>query len=290
MGEIHSRLRAAAAAAVLLLATAACGQTQAPASAGRQDPGIGHIHGLGVDPADGAIYVAGHYGLFRVRSDGAADRVADRIQDYMGFTVVGPRTFLASGHPAADSPGESPHLGLIRTTDSGRTWTTVSEEGVADFHTLHVAGDTIYAFDTQSGRLRRSADGGQSWIPGAEEPMIDLAVSTDDLTRVHATTPQGLKVSGDGGMEFKKVANAPLLTHIDYPAGDVLIGPDTNGQIHTSRDGGRTWEGGGKLPGPAAAFTAVDARRLLTATEDGAVLESRDGGESFTVIFTPAHD
>ncbi|MEV6867400.1 hypothetical protein AB0M44_41215 [Streptosporangium subroseum] len=58
-------------------------------------------------PADGehaglvCPCVAGHYGLFQVQSTDTAKRVVDRVQDHMGFTVVGPKTFLVSGHPSA---------------------------------------------------------------------------------------------------------------------------------------------------------------------------------------------
>src|SRR3954471_10072526 len=119
----------AAAVGVLMLALASCGQSGEPMQA--NDPGIGHIHGLGVDPADGALYLAGHYGLFKVTSVETAQRVAGRVQDHMGFTVIGPKTFLASGHPGEAAADTSPHLGLIRSTDAGATWKAVSEQGTA---------------------------------------------------------------------------------------------------------------------------------------------------------------
>jgi hypothetical protein len=68
---------------------------------GFSDPGLIHVHGLGVDAADGGVYAATHSGLFRLPdgSSGPAVRVADRWQDTMAFTVVGPNQFIASGHP-----------------------------------------------------------------------------------------------------------------------------------------------------------------------------------------------
>ncbi|MFJ3658738.1 hypothetical protein ACIPPR_36225 [Streptomyces nigra] len=39
----------------------------------------------------------------------------------MGFTVIGARTFLGSGHPAEGSGGHA-NRGLIESTDSGKTW------------------------------------------------------------------------------------------------------------------------------------------------------------------------
>lgn len=69
----------------LLLATglAACGAvgTQSPgptaapygmsqtAPQGADQAGVGHTHGLGVDPATGKVYVAGHIGLFTIEDD-----------------------------------------------------------------------------------------------------------------------------------------------------------------------------------------------------------------------------
>jgi photosystem II stability/assembly factor-like uncharacterized protein len=283
-----SRLRAAAAAlTILALAASACGQSRSSSAPAPDDRGIGHIHGLGVDPADGAVYLAGHFGLFKVGSVQTAERVAGRVQDHMGFTVTGPGTFLASGHPG-DPQASSPHLGLIRSTDAGRTWATVSEGGAADFHALQSAGGVLYAYDSRTGRIRSSTDGGTTWTPGAEENVIDLGANTAEPDRLYATTPDGLKVSTDGGMSFTGVQGARLLSHIDSPAKDVLVGADTEGRVQISRDAGRTWQAGGTLPGQATAFTAVDGDLLLAATEDGTVHESRNGGRDFDVVFRPA--
>ena len=79
----------------------ACGDqaTESPDPA-TSDPGPIHVHGLGVNPADGSLFVATHTGLFRAAPDEQrARRVADRYQDTMGFTFVAPDHFLGSGHP-----------------------------------------------------------------------------------------------------------------------------------------------------------------------------------------------
>ncbi|MET8049905.1 F510_1955 family glycosylhydrolase [Streptosporangium sp. NPDC005286] len=283
-------LRTGVALAFLALAGTACTEEPSSGAADSADPGIGHVHGLGVDPADGTVYVAGHYGLFQIRSTNTARRMADRIQDHMGFTVVGPRTFLASGHPgeADASSGVSPHLGLIRTTDAGATWTSVSEAGTADFHAIQPAGATLYAYDSQKGQIRRSGDQGKSWVPGARAEVIDLAAHHEKPNRVYATTPTGLRVSDDGGVNFTALADSPLMSHVDSVGKDDLVGAGTDGQVHTSRDSGRTWQVAGRLPGQVAAFAAVDRQRLLAAMEDATVVESTDGGRRFSVIYRPA--
>src|SRR5688572_9057293 len=57
------------------------------------DPGVVHIHGLGINPGNGDLYAATHMGVFRIEDD-KATRIADRHQDTMGFTVVGPDHFI----------------------------------------------------------------------------------------------------------------------------------------------------------------------------------------------------
>ncbi len=104
------------------------------------DPGPIHVHGLGINPADGSLFIATHTGLFRVGpTSRKAVRVADRNQDTMGFSVVGPNRFLGSGHPDVDEAREQnlpSRLGLIESTDSGESWQPISLLGEADFHVL----------------------------------------------------------------------------------------------------------------------------------------------------------
>jgi hypothetical protein len=98
----------------------------------------------------------------------------------MGFTVIGPDHFLASGHP--DGRDQlPPFLGLIESTAPGGD-KEVSLQGAMDFHVLETAGQRIYGFgadwETREERLLVSDDRGQSWRRRpAPEPLIDLAVA-----------------------------------------------------------------------------------------------------------------
>ncbi|GLW99148.1 F510_1955 family glycosylhydrolase [Microtetraspora sp. NBRC 16547] len=285
------------AAGALLLAAGltACG-TDEPAGSRSQDtpqsaaqtadPGVGHVHGLGVDPATGKVYVAGHYGLFTVEG-GELARVGDRDADHMGFTVAGPGTFYASGHPSAEdiAAGRPPHLGLIRSADAGATWEQVALAGKADFHALQVAGTTVYGYDTQTGQVWRGEGG--TLTPGARLDLLDLGAGAGKPGTVYATTPDGVKVSMDAGKTFRLLRGAPLLSFLDVADGNVLIGVAPDGQVRTSADGGTTWKPEGRLPMQAVAFTAVSAKHLLAASMDGTVYESTDGGAGFTTVYQP---
>ncbi|MFD0903528.1 F510_1955 family glycosylhydrolase [Actinomadura sediminis] len=280
-----------AVAAVMVSAVlAACGagsEEDGTGSHAETGTGLGHVHAVAMDPADESIYVAAHYGLFKVESPERATRVADNRQDTMGFTIIGPRTFLASGHPApADAAeGTPPHLGLMRSTDAGRTWTSVSEVGEADFHSLQQAGSILYAYDSQTAGVRRSRDGGRTWVDGARIEANDLAAHEREPERVYAATQQGVQVSEDSGATFEALREAPDLTHLDVLDDGTLVGVAPDGRVQIGMENS-AWRSPGQIPGgQVSAFTAVDGEHLLAAGQDGAVHESRDGGRTFDVVY-----
>jgi hypothetical protein len=98
----------------------ACGSDGGGAGKNTDPARLAHVHGLGVDPADGRVYVATHDGLYTVGKGKEPKLVGDREDDFMGFTVTGKGTFIASGHGAPGS-GRPANLGLLESKDAGRT-------------------------------------------------------------------------------------------------------------------------------------------------------------------------
>ncbi|HCA86596.1 MAG TPA: hypothetical protein DEQ61_14550 [Streptomyces sp.] len=267
-----------AAATALLLAAALTGCSDDSPEHAHSTAGIGHIHGLGINPADGKLYVATHRGIIAVDEDGASRSVGDTA-DYMGFTVAKANTFLGSGHPAPGADGPS-NRGLLESTDAGKTWKTRSLGGEADFHALEYAHGTIYGYDSTNGMLRVSKDG-TTWDERADLAAVDIAVSPQDPDVVLATTEDGIAKSADGGETFAKGA-APVMVYLSWAGDNALYGIDAAGALSHSSDGGATWKKAGSVPGgPPQALTALDDNHLLAATQGG-VYESRDGGKSFT--------
>lgn len=239
--------------------------------------GMAHVHGLGLD---GDQLLAGtHYGAFRVGEDGAAEQVGP-TQDYMGFTVVGPRHYLASGHPGAgqDAPG---NLGLIESTDGGRSWSTLSLAGQADFHTLEARHGRVYGHS--GGELLVSQDK-RTWERRGAVPLADLAVSPQDPETLVVTTEQGPAMTTDGGRTFAPLAGAPLLVLVTWTDEGRLVGVDPRGDLHVSDDSGRTWGARGSAGGPPAALTAR-GEAVFVATQDGRIVESADGGRTFATRY-----
>ena len=272
-----------------LLAVAGCGDdsTGGPeADPGSAEPGPVHVHGLGVNPADDALFIATHTGLFRAsEGQGAATRVADRQQDTMGFTVVGPDHFLGSGHPDLrdDLP---PLLGLIESRDGGRNWRPISLLGEADFHILESSGRRVYGFDSSAGRLMVSGDGGRGWIErSAPQPLVSLAIHPDDPDRLVASGEGALFSSTDAGRRWRSLEGRPGF--LAWPGRSRLYLLSGEGQVRVSRDAGRRWRASGDVAGQPAAFENDGAGDLFAALHDGTVKASTDGGETWRVRSRP---
>ena len=252
------------------------------------DAGAVHVHGLGINPGDGSLFIATHTGMFRA-ADGQtrARRVGGTFQDTMGFTVVGPDHFLGSGHPDVRDK-LPPFLGLIRSADAGRSWQPVSLLGKRDFHVLEAAGSRVYGygsdFETREQGLLVSQDAGRSWEErDVPEPLIALAIDPGDPDRLVASGERTVSQSEDGGRSWFPV---------DAPAGLIawdegLTIVDADGVVHAAQDLGRRTRPVGNIDGQPAALESGPDGELYVALHDGTVKRSDDGGRDWTVRSTP---
>jgi len=253
--------------------------------AGRDDSeaeALGHVHGLGTDPSDGTLYAATHFGVLRVGEGGSLSRVADRWQDTMAFTVVGPGHFLASGHPdlREDLPS---HLGLIESDDAAESWRTLSLGGRADFHALDLTGERIYGYDALSGQLLTSTDRTR-WAVVVRAPVVDLAADPTDENRVIASTGDGVLTAYDRTVDSEAVVleNAPPVVLLDWPADDLLVGVTARGRVYRSKNAGLSWTPTSRAPGSPEAID-VTARVWHVATTEG-IYRSADKGQSWQEV------
>lgn len=243
-----------------------------------------HVHGLGINPADGALYIATHTGMWRVaRGERAPKPVGKSRQDTMGFTIAAPGYFLGSGHP--DNFDQPPLLGLIESFDSGATWKPISLLGEADFHVLRSVGSRIYGYDVSHAQLMVSRDRGKTWAerhPNGR--VLDLVPDPTFPDRIVATTEAGLLGSSDGGSSWNKVGSAVGL--LGWPARNRLYLVTADGDVLVSTDAGRDWTRVGAIGGQPAAFLAQTPSELYAAVHGGSIVRSRDGGRSWHPVTT----
>lgn len=250
---------------------------------GPDEPGVEHVHGLGIDPEDRALVVATHLGSFRIPPDGGeAERIGDSYQDTMGFTVAGAGYFLGSGHPDVRGmrAGQPTRLGLIESTDGGASWTILSLGGEADFHGLAYAGDTIYGWDAGTGRFMVSSDK-RSWETRSTLDLFGFAVDPGNGDHIIGAGPSGLLDSDDGGRTWRET-NGPALVTLSWDRAGGLWGADPEGEVW--QRGNADWVRKGTLPGEPQAFL-VTADTLYAAAHDAddrtGIYVSNDGGKSW---------
>jgi hypothetical protein len=237
----------------------------------------GHVHGIAAT-ADGSTVLLGtHQGIVDVSA--AEPRRISTPDDFMGFVGDPAGTLWASGHPGAGSSKPNP-LGLLRSADGGRTWTTVSNEGVSDFHALAVTKSGLVGFD---GALKRTPTG-EAWT-AVGSPIHPAALAGHPSTdTVLATTEKGLFASLDAGATWLAVPSAPLIQFAAFADAQRVIGVAPDGAVYSSADAGVSWTRAGSAGAGVEAVTAVAAPgqpvRVIAATDAG-LRESRDGGATF---------
>lgn len=214
-----------------------------------------------------------------------ATRVGDSTRDTMGFAVAGADHYLGSGHPSEFENAINP-LGLIRSSDAGHCWETVSLSGQADFHVLRWADGTIYGVDSGSGLLLVSRDGGDSWEQRSPPaPLIDLVPDPGDPQHLLASGEGGHYRSTDGGRRWRRLGGEIGL--LGWPQHGRLFQVNAAGTVGASDDQGATWRRRGQIGGQPAAFLAHTGSDLYAALPEGTVKQSTDGGRSWTVRSTP---
>jgi hypothetical protein len=249
------------------------------------------VGSLSVNPADSSLFMGTNTGLFRV-PEGASKPAklvgtlkttdgSGKVSEALVVRFVGPDELLGSGHPSAGA-ALPPALGLIRSDDAGKTWSSVSEMGTADFHAIEPAGDEIVAALFQQAQVLVSNDDGRTWATRAAPlPLVALEVNPDDPQHWIGSTERGIFLSEDGGETWRERDPTPNVRLAWADRGE-LYRIDPGGPVKVSTDGGESWEDRGSTGGEPQAMTVGEDGTVYVALIDGTLKVSDDGGKTFT--------
>lgn len=206
--------------------------------------------GFTLEPATATLYRSGHPetgGNLGVESstDGKdweqLSEVADPPVDFHAMT-------LSHAEPEVMFGWDSGGRGLFRSGDGGRSWQTLSPQGLQG-PILSLAGpakkDLVYAGTTVG--LFRSNDSARTWNPVIEQGATTVATSPTDANHLYIYTEQkGMQISTDGGQTFTSastgIPDSEVIGTIaisgEDPQRAYAAGATT---IYRTTDGGDSW-------------------------------------------------
>ncbi|MCM3574369.1 hypothetical protein M3172_14330 [Mesobacillus subterraneus] len=263
---------------------------------------IEHIHGIGYPGNDEGLYVASHHGL-KIFKNGEWLETTDENHDYMGFQAV-EDGFFASGHPAEGSDLKNP-LGLVKSTDSGKTLDKIAFYGESDFHFLSASyqDKVLYLINEEPNPdLERgiyvSKDRGGTWEPvelnGLEAQSLGMmAVHPENGGTLAMATREGVFVSDDYGATMKRAGDYQMVTAAAYSRESLYISPVEHEEIKLVRLTNEQPNTGEELPIPKlkhdnpityiAAHPEQEGRiSFITILND--LYESEDGGKTWNQL------
>jgi hypothetical protein len=164
---------------------------------------ISHIHN--VEVFGKKILLGAHEGLFEHKSATETKQIGAIDFDFMGLASFGSKLY-ASGHPGKVSKALNP-LGLITSTNGGKSWQQVSLAGEVDFHMLEVGRFDIYGVDAGSNQLFYSQNLGKTWKILGVNSYSDIAILDNKKRDLFAIKAGSLLLASAGFSKVKKVSS-----------------------------------------------------------------------------------
>ncbi|SDJ18402.1 F510_1955 family glycosylhydrolase [Alteribacillus bidgolensis] len=178
-----------------------------------------HMHGIGFTSDGEKAFIPAHDGL-RVFEDGIWKRVEGPRHDYMGFSMTADG-FYSSGHPSMQTDYENP-LGIIKSTDGGKSIEVLGLEGEVDFHLMSAGYNSgaIYVMNPQPNSdmedtgLYLTNNEAKDWkkrdMNGVSGSITSLAAHPDQQGIGAVSTEEGVFLSQDSGDTFEQLLESPV--------------------------------------------------------------------------------
>ncbi|MGA9225685.1 MAG: hypothetical protein WB217_05005 [Mesobacillus sp.] len=261
---------------------------------------IEHMHGIGYPGNDEGLYVASHNGI-KIYKDGQWFETTAEKHDYMGFQAV-KDGFYSSGHPEEGSSLKNP-LGLVKSTDFGKSLEKAAFYGESDFHFLSASylDQTLYVINEQPNSeldagVYVSKDNAKSWeqiaLKGLDTNTLGMiAVHPDKGETFAMATKEGVFVSNDSGKTVKENGNYEMVTAAAFSKESLYISPVEDKKMKLVKlDEGIE---GVELPIPTLAYDNPITYIAADYEEEGRIAfitilndlyESTDGGQTWKQI------
>lgn len=184
-----------------------------------------HVHGLAYAVDGRALLIASHGGLVAYRN-GQWRQTGDGTYDLIGLSVTKDAIY-SSGHGPSDRAVGDP-IGLVKSTDGGKTWQRLTLAGEAEFHVMDVSFESgaIYvvnvAANSQMPRpgVYFSRDDGTSWkrcaAAGLGTPIIRIAAHPISPSMVAVATESGIYISQNFGEAFHRIGPSEPVSAITF--------------------------------------------------------------------------
>lgn len=246
-----------------------------PANGAGQEIGtLSHIHS--VRAFGDQVILGTHEGLFRYVDEKNVLLMSKEIFDVMGLAVLGKQLY-ASGHPGSGSNLPQP-VGLLISTDNGKSWKQAGLQGEVDFHLLETAGADMYGVDSGSGDLLYSKNMGKSWVSRGKNLFSSIAINPTKAGVALALREGKLISTQKSFTTMRAVDSALSFTSIDWLGKSLLA---TSGKsLYRSGDQGVSWKKVSDFP--ESVSTVTQSLKIIAVVSGNSIYKSINGGKTFT--------
>jgi photosystem II stability/assembly factor-like uncharacterized protein len=280
------------------------------------------VEPLAIDlgPAPGTLYAGGSEGVYRSTNQGQDWEARNNGIE----TLVLPVDIDVDPHDLDKILVAADMFGGWVTTDGGQTWDQISEFNMNTYAINPEDPDIVYSGrqDNDAATVARSEDGGLSFTPvytppfflpggaGGEESIETIVIAPSRADTVYAAGRDNpnwaddravVVRSLDDGVSWTEVFTLPppsevkaLVVHpadddIVFAGGEDCSGPDCEGFVYRTTDGGDSWDLTLVTTNTVESIVIdhLQPDAVYVADNGYWVLKSEDGGDNWTVVRPP---